>query len=294
MPPQQLYEMTPHVGTARFYQYNGDVYERHRLGNCYAFHLFMGGGGHAFMRVEDRTIALDKGMLVFVRPGVGHSFHVSADDQVQSHNVYCDLWQQDGFISDLPQFTFPPNPYHSETGTLEATCPELDRLPVSVSLAAYPHLLDNFVYLSRTANEPRVYRQCMLDSLFYAWLLELHHTLFALRPKDQRILRILRKIDAHPERAACHVEWSKACGLKKSYFYELFKQETGIPVHAYVVQARLKKAAAMLQETSRSVTSVAAELGYSSIHHFSRQFTARFGVSPSRYRAGAQIAGYGG
>jgi AraC-like DNA-binding protein len=80
--------------------------------------------------------------------------------------------------------------------------------------------------------------------------------------------------------------WSKSVGLKKSHFYELFKKEAGMPIHEYVVRSRLKKAATMLQETSMTVTEIADELGYASIHHFSRQFARFYSVSPTRYRSG--------
>lgn len=282
----ELSQMTPHVGTAREYLYRGHQAESHRYGYCYAFHLFTGGG--ATMKVGERTIPLDKGTLVFIRPGVPHAFHVSADAPVYSHNVYCDLWQWDNFVSDLVPFTFLPNAYQPANATLQPPCPELDRFPVVVSLAAFPHLFDNFAHLSRTAHEPRPFRQMWLDSLIFAWLLELHHALFSPYPKDRRILRILREIDAYPERTVNHEEWSEACGLKKTYFYKLFKQETGIPIHEYVIRERLKKAAVLLQETETPVTEVAELTGYSSIHHFTRQFKARFGVNPSQYRRSSQ------
>lgn len=277
-------EIIPHVGTARDYRYHGSLAERRRYGNCYAFHLFLGGGNRAYMKVDDQTIPLDKGTLVFIRPGTSHSFHVSPEFPISSQNVYCDLWQQERFASDMPQFTFPPSIYRPESATRQLPCAELDQLPVAVSLAAYPHLLDNFAYISRTAEQPRPYRQKLLDSLFYAWLLELHHILFSPQPRDRRILRILKEIEAHPEQSAGHEKWIRDCGLQKSYFYKLFKQETGMSVHEYVIQERLKKAAVLLQETTSTITEVAALTGYASIHHFTRQFTARFGVSPSKYR----------
>lgn len=281
---QSLIEITPHVGTARDYLYSGASAERYRHGNCYAFHLFSGGGDGSYMTVAGRSIPIEKGTLVFIPPGVPHSFHVARASGVQSHNIYCDLWQTSDFVSDLPQFTFPPHEFRMETATLVRPCPELDALPTAESLAPYPHLFDNFAFISRIADQPRPYRQRTLDSLFTAWLLELHYTLFSHRPKDRRIVRILQEIQKSPERSASHEEWSRSCGLKKSYFYKLFKQETGMSLHEYVMDERLKKAAVMLQETSYTVTETAFLTGYSSVHHFSRRFTAKYGVSPSRYR----------
>lgn len=53
----------------------------------------------------------------------------------------------------------------------------------------------------------------------------------------------------------------------------------------YLIQIRMKKATVLLQESKRSITSVAEELGYTTIHFFTRQFTSHYGVSPSHYRS---------
>ncbi|GGD53667.1 helix-turn-helix domain-containing protein [Paenibacillus nasutitermitis] len=282
---RSLKDITPHVGIARPYLYDGSINERKRSGNCYAFHLFMGGKGSDCMTLEERTIPLSKGVLVFVRPGQPHSFVIPPGSPVHSHNVYCDLWQKSDFRSTVPQFTYSPFPYRKENETTQESCQDLDRLPSVISLSAYPHLMDNFIYLSRVFKESGAYRAEMANSLFYAWILELHHQLFEPRATDQRIVRILREIDAHPERRLSYEQWSEACGMRKSYFYELFKKESGLPLHEYIVKSRLNKAVAALQETGRTITSIAIELGYTSINHFTRQFTAHFGVSPSRYRS---------
>jgi len=280
-----LSELTPHVGTARDYRFTGYPAERNRYGNCYAFHLFAGGGEDACVKVDGMAIPIEKGTLVFIRPGVPHSFHIPASANVLSHNVYCDLWLRDGFVSDQPMFTFPPNRYRPELATLERPCPGLDRLPAAMSLAAFPRLYDNFAFISRTFDEGWSHRRPMMDSLFHAWLLELHDTLTAPRAKDRRIVRVLRDINADPERAARIESILAACGLKKSYFYKLFKEETGMPVHEYIIRKKLEKAAVLLQETDITVTEVAEMCGYTSVHHFSRQFKAKFGAPPPKSRS---------
>ena len=281
-----LSELTPHVGTARDYRYAGVSAERHRYGYCYAFHLFAGGGEDAYVKVAGHEIPIEKGTLLFIRPGVPHSFHIPASANVLSHNVYCDLWLRNGgFVSDKPIFAFPPSRYRPELATRQRPCPELDRLPPAMSLAAFPRLYDNFAFISRTFEDGWSHRQPMMDSLFLAWLLELHDSLTAPRPKDRRILRVLRDINASPERAERIEDIIASCGLKKSHFYKLFKEETGMPAHEYIIQKKLEKAAVLLQETNCTVTEAAEMCGYSSVHHFSRQFKARFGVPPTRYRS---------
>ena len=59
---------------------------------------------------------------------------------------------------------------------------------------------------------------------------------------------------------------------------------TGMPPYAYWTKRQMERAAASLLESDKSVTDIADWLGYTSIHHFSKQFAAYYGVSPSAYR----------
>ncbi|MFD0616019.1 helix-turn-helix transcriptional regulator [Paenibacillus sp. GCM10027629] len=67
-------------------------------------------------------------------------------------------------------------------------------------------------------------------------------------------------------------------------FHDLFRKMTGLPPKAYVNRIKMQRAAAALLESNRSVTHIAETLGYSTIHHFTRHFTAYYGISPTQYR----------
>jgi methylphosphotriester-DNA--protein-cysteine methyltransferase len=71
---------------------------------------------------------------------------------------------------------------------------------------------------------------------------------------------------------------------EKTQFPELFKFTAGLSPKAYWTKSIMKQASMALWESNRSVTDIAADLGYSSIHHFTKQFTAYYGVSPSQFR----------
>ena len=47
----------------------------------------------------------------------------------------------------------------------------------------------------------------------------------------------------------------------------------------------LQQAAALLCNTNRSVTDIAAEVGLSSLSHFYKLFSAEYGMAPAEYRA---------
>ena len=72
--------------------------------------------------------------------------------------------------------------------------------------------------------------------------------------------------------------------LNPSYLSGLFKEETGKPFTAYLVECRLKKAVELLENTELSSSEISAQVGYEDYFHFSKLFKKHIGISPSNYR----------
>lgn len=74
-------------------------------------------------------------------------------------------------------------------------------------------------------------------------------------------------------------------GCSRSHFTRLFTALTGLSPHQYVIQSRLTLAQELLTYTGLTVSEVAAETGFSSVHHFCRQFLKTTGITPTGWRA---------
>lgn len=68
-------------------------------------------------------------------------------------------------------------------------------------------------------------------------------------------------------------------------FSRRFAALWGVPPVQYRKQLRMQMAARLLSE-GRSVTDAASESGFSNVAHFSRAFSAQFGVSPAAWQRG--------
>jgi AraC family carnitine catabolism transcriptional activator len=73
-------------------------------------------------------------------------------------------------------------------------------------------------------------------------------------------------------------------GLSLRQLERRFKQQLGQTLHSEYVLARVEKAHQYLQQTSLSVTEVAALTGFSSVEYFSKVYRRVFGVLPSTDR----------
>jgi transcriptional regulator GlxA family with amidase domain len=72
--------------------------------------------------------------------------------------------------------------------------------------------------------------------------------------------------------------------LSRSAFSERFVRTVGQPPAAYITQVRLDRATDLLQHTTESVSAIASDVGYDSEAAFSRVFSKRYGLPPSRWR----------
>ena len=75
----------------------------------------------------------------------------------------------------------------------------------------------------------------------------------------------------------------RAC-LSATIFKAGFRRLYGLPVHAWLRQRRMERAAELLRSSSLSVLGVAQSVGYGSASQFTAAFRRQYGVTPAQYR----------
>lgn len=74
-------------------------------------------------------------------------------------------------------------------------------------------------------------------------------------------------------------------GCSKSTLTSTFKRECGTTVNEYITNVRLDYAKKMLKEKEKNISEIAVLSGFSDQAYFSKVFSAKYGISPSQYRA---------
>lgn len=101
---------------------------------------------------------------------------------------------------------------------------------------------------------------------------------------DPRVTLVLELIKAQPYRSWTIADLATRVHVSTGHLRRLFLLGVGrSPMH-YVRDARLRQAAHLLLSSHRRVKDIMREVGISDSSHFTRDFKAKFGASPTKYR----------
>jgi AraC-like DNA-binding protein len=97
---------------------------------------------------------------------------------------------------------------------------------------------------------------------------------------EQCLMYMVRHLDRRVSVRAL----SAQAGISPSYFHSIFLHLTGYSPGDFLIRARMRRAAELLQETNLKIREIAALLGYCDQFYFCRQFKAVTQFTPSEYR----------
>ena len=104
------------------------------------------------------------------------------------------------------------------------------------------------------------------------------------RETARRLAEIRRYMEEHLDEPLTIPFLSRRVCLSTTTFKEGFRRLYGLPVHTWLRQRRMERAAELLRDSSLSVLGVAQSVGYGSASQFSAAFRRQYGMTPAMYR----------
>lgn len=151
-------------------------------------------------------------------------------------------------------------------------------------LVRYLELIDN-------PRDARVLGPSMLREIHYRLLLssigEMLRNLLVADSHASRVAKAIYRLRASYRSSLRVADLAKAAGMSASSFHEHFKAITGTTPLQYQKDLRLIEARALLTERNNTVAEAAYAVGYESPTHFSRDYSRKFGLPPSKDAWGA-------
>lgn len=147
-----------------------------------------------------------------------------------------------------------------------------------------------FAQLLQEQEQTLPFADAMTLSLVNQLILLLFRQVADLPPRDSRMKGEYRIIHQTQLFVSNHV-WEDLSvpfvahhvDMSPSYLTALFQKHLAISPAEYIRRVKLQESKRMIRENKLNFTEIAAELQYSTVHHFSRQFKEKFGITPSEY-----------
>jgi signal transduction histidine kinase/AraC-like DNA-binding protein/DNA-binding LacI/PurR family transcriptional regulator len=226
------------------------------------------------------------------------------DDEPHARDLYQDLVR-----NALPEYTV----YTAEGGQaaldmldtitpsmvmLDLTMPEVDGFMVLAEIRARPatHHLPVLIVSSRalslddikqldfarvTLHTKDILGQDEATSLVQRTL---HSSSVLPQHTSTLVKRAVAYLQQHYAKPLSRQEIADAIGVSKNYLSEIFHQELGISPWEYLNRYRMQKAKDLLRTTNKSITTIAAQVGFDDSSYFGRVFHKHVGLTPSQYR----------
>ncbi|MBD2844201.1 AraC family transcriptional regulator [Paenibacillus sp. IB182496] len=250
--------------------------------------LFYVRDGTAELRAGGRAWTLRRGQSALLGPACPHRLY--ACEQTEYYSVHF-AWHAES-----------PEPVHPAYGLRDVPASLLEdrlqpqavrlgdnalELPLCIAIPAVEGLLQRIAHeysgLSDEAGSAYLLRALTMDLIVR--LVRFVHTVQKPSPAsaDERLRPALQALAGEPDKAWSVAELAQRCGYHPGHFSRLFAAAFGIKPKPYLNRERIRSAKQALLG-GESMERIAERMGYSSIHHFSRNFKATTGLTPGEFR----------
>ncbi len=105
----------------------------------------------------------------------------------------------------------------------------------------------------------------------------------AIHSENEIIRKAQQYISSHIRQKLSVPLVARQVDVSPSYLTALFHKNLQISPGEYIRRIKLQESKQMIRENDLNFTEIAAALQYSTVHHFSRQFKEKFGITPTEY-----------
>ena len=197
-------------------------------------------------------------------------------------------------ISVFDLVVYPENYSHLETVDLshhqEIICLGIE-LPGSSGLKRIRRLSDvdsrlRWLFVEIHAQAAGNYSQkyTLLDYLVHTLLHYINQLMEAVRDIQDPISRVIHFLHDNLSKKITVDALAELANYSPSYLDRRFKERTGSTPIKYLDAIRLEAARRLLERNDMDIARVAALIGFEDPRYFSRRFSTRYGIPPSRFR----------
>lgn len=246
--------------------------------------------GEILHRQNDEAVTLCSGDAFIVPPGLTHSLHFN--------NAYAEIYslafEESLFAPGFPQ----SNAYQFLEGLQsKVTVPTHNSIRLCITLnrdqrRLIENLLECLIQQQQNDCPPGLSSAPSITAAIVYLLAQSYYQhprntseLDELANYNSTLLQCVAYIDAHFREPISLTELTKRFGISRSSFCSVFPQFAGMPLQKYVSNKRIKEAQILIRSCpEKSISQIAAEVGYQDDSTFYRNFLRITGIPPLKYK----------
>jgi AraC family transcriptional regulator of arabinose operon len=230
--------------------------------------LVLTEGGRACFRFPEGELIARRNDIVLIRPGVPHDYELD-----ERRGYWKNLWVH-----------FLPRPDAQDCLRWPELAPGMMHLrlapPVYGQVRRELLLMDSAAHAAGRRSE-----ELAVNALERALLFcDAANPRHAESRLDARVRKAVDALCRTPGERFTLDGLARHCGLSRSRFAELFREQVGVPPLAFLEVRRLRRVRELLGHTSLNLSEIAEQTGFSSPFYLSLRFRKQFGVSPRAHR----------
>lgn len=240
--------------------------------------------GVVFAGTERERYQLQQGQIIFHKP---NEFHT-----VECNGITSPCLVVVSFVSTSPAMEY----FEHKVMRITQRAKSLMSIIINEAKKNYVTDLGDPFFTKLERREPSPFgREQLIKNYFEAFLLELmiqntevkkEHTLLGVNQVQDSKTRFELANSFLQRNLGENLSLEDVCthcAMSGSTAQQIFHRETGHSVMQWYARLRIEKAKQLIREGKDNMTSIAYQLGYSSIHQFSKQFSRLEGKSPTEY-----------
>lgn len=238
--------------------------------------------GHGLVTVQDSKYTMQTGDMTVILPQIVHSIEQLDNAEMEYFNVLFQFTLLDNGVHDYCYQKY-FKPFYEHSQTIPAYVPAGDPL----NRLILPYITD----LIQNRKQSYSGYELMVKSALFAIMhyLSLNSTPVsqdrrALQTTYEKLKKLLSYVQENYANPISVAQAAGICGFSESHFMKLFLELTGKTFTQYLKNFRLEAAAAQLAEGAQKVIEVSENVGFHNHSYFTRSFTARYGMSPRKYK----------
>ena len=245
---------------------------------CLDCRLFYVEEGNGRIKIDNHEYKIEKHTLIYLPPNTAYNFNYD-QNKVKIHLFNFDL--VDEFSNYDKPLPLQRSPYNIEDNPVKY---EISNQFNKVIIEKHPTLLNEISSLVECFKQKDDFYQEICSAKLKLILIKIIKNLDDSTSNSviKEVINVIKK--EYGDASLTNEKIAVRFNYHPYHLNKIFKAETGVSLHKYLLNYRLELSKYYLITTANSITDISENVGFSNYSYFIKSFRERYNLSPLRFR----------